>query len=273
MFSLYMLSGAISLGLIVHCIKTGRNTIWVYVLVVLMTVVPFVGPAVYVAAEILPGLLGVVQHEQDRALDRSQEPWQARISEPILVGDEDQLVIGRHAMLLREEGAAGPTLDRELVQLEIPEGADHCIHLPREQRRREREIHIDQLDIRQGEASLLQHASEHGILETADREADLAPLQVRERLHRPGGEDHDAVERRRHQSADPHQRQPLRGLEMQLRLVGDREVRLPRGDQLRRIVGIGRGDQLHLQSGIREEAALLRDHQRTVVGVHEPVEQ
>ena len=58
MFSLYMISGAISLGLIVHCIKTGRNTIWVYVLVVLMTVVPFVGPAVYVAAEIIPGLLG-----------------------------------------------------------------------------------------------------------------------------------------------------------------------------------------------------------------------
>jgi hypothetical protein len=58
MFFLYLLSGAISLGLIVHCIKTGRNTIWVYVLVVLMTVVPFVGPAVYVAAEILPGLLG-----------------------------------------------------------------------------------------------------------------------------------------------------------------------------------------------------------------------
>jgi len=58
MFFLYLISGAISLGLIVHCIKTGRNTIWVYVLVVLMTVVPFVGPAVYVAAEILPGLLG-----------------------------------------------------------------------------------------------------------------------------------------------------------------------------------------------------------------------
>jgi hypothetical protein len=58
MFSLYMISGAISLGLIVHCIKTGRNTIWVYVLVVLMTVVPFIGPAVYVGAEIIPGLLG-----------------------------------------------------------------------------------------------------------------------------------------------------------------------------------------------------------------------
>ena len=58
MFSIYLISGAISLGLIVHCIKTGRNTIWVYVLVVLMTVVPFVGPAVYLGAEILPELLG-----------------------------------------------------------------------------------------------------------------------------------------------------------------------------------------------------------------------
>lgn len=53
-----ILSIAIQVLLVVHCIKTGRNTIWVYVLVVLMTVVPFVGPAVYVAAEILPGLLG-----------------------------------------------------------------------------------------------------------------------------------------------------------------------------------------------------------------------
>jgi len=58
MFFLYLLSGALSLGLIVHCIKTGRNTIWVYVLVVLMTIVPFLGPAIYVAAEILPDLLG-----------------------------------------------------------------------------------------------------------------------------------------------------------------------------------------------------------------------
>ncbi len=57
MFALYVISGLISLGLVVHCIKTGRNTIWVYVLVVLLTIVPFVGPAVYIAAEILPELL------------------------------------------------------------------------------------------------------------------------------------------------------------------------------------------------------------------------
>ena len=41
---IYIVSGLISLGFIVHCIKTGRNTIWVYVLVVLITF-PFVGSA------------------------------------------------------------------------------------------------------------------------------------------------------------------------------------------------------------------------------------
>jgi hypothetical protein len=58
MFSIYILSGLLSLGLVVHCIKTGRNTIWVFVLVVMMTVVPFVGPAVYIAAELVPEWLG-----------------------------------------------------------------------------------------------------------------------------------------------------------------------------------------------------------------------
>lgn len=58
MFLLYLISGALSLGLVVHCIKTGRNTIWVYVLVIMMTVVPFVGPLVYIAAELVPEWLG-----------------------------------------------------------------------------------------------------------------------------------------------------------------------------------------------------------------------
>ena len=53
---IYIVSGLLSLGFIVHCIKTGGNTIWVYVLVVLITF-PFVGSAIYFGAEILPGLL------------------------------------------------------------------------------------------------------------------------------------------------------------------------------------------------------------------------
>ena len=58
MFPLDIISGLLSLGLVVHCIKTGRNTIWVYVLVVLMTMLPFLGPAVYIAAELAPEWLG-----------------------------------------------------------------------------------------------------------------------------------------------------------------------------------------------------------------------
>jgi hypothetical protein len=53
---IYIVSGLISLGFVIHCIKTGRNTIWVYVLVVLITF-PFVGSLVYFGAEILPELL------------------------------------------------------------------------------------------------------------------------------------------------------------------------------------------------------------------------
>jgi hypothetical protein len=55
-WALYIVSGLLSLGFIVHCIKTGRNTIWVYVLVVLITF-PFIGSLVYFGAEILPELL------------------------------------------------------------------------------------------------------------------------------------------------------------------------------------------------------------------------
>jgi hypothetical protein len=56
MFIIQILSGLLSLGLVVHCIKTHRNTIWVYVLIVLITF-PGVGPAIYLGAEVLPGLL------------------------------------------------------------------------------------------------------------------------------------------------------------------------------------------------------------------------
>jgi hypothetical protein len=57
MFPIYIVSGLISLGLVIHCIKTGRNTIWVYVLIMLMMSLPFVGALIYTGVEILPELL------------------------------------------------------------------------------------------------------------------------------------------------------------------------------------------------------------------------
>jgi len=56
MFPIYIVSGLLSLAMVVHCIKTGRNTIWVYVLIMLMLSIPFVGALLYAGVEILPEL-------------------------------------------------------------------------------------------------------------------------------------------------------------------------------------------------------------------------
>jgi hypothetical protein len=50
--SLYILSILIQIGLVVHVIKTGRNTIWIWVLVLL----PGIGALAYLAVEVLPDL-------------------------------------------------------------------------------------------------------------------------------------------------------------------------------------------------------------------------
>jgi len=47
-----IVSIALQAALVIHCIKTGRNTIWIYVIVFL----PLAGPIAYVAVELLPDL-------------------------------------------------------------------------------------------------------------------------------------------------------------------------------------------------------------------------
>lgn len=54
--AIYIISGLLSLGLAVHCIKTGRGFLWVYVLLA-TSWLPFVGAAVYIGVELLPELL------------------------------------------------------------------------------------------------------------------------------------------------------------------------------------------------------------------------
>ncbi len=51
--SIYIISLVFQALLIVHCIKTGRNQIWIWVLALL----PIVGVIAYVAAELIPDLL------------------------------------------------------------------------------------------------------------------------------------------------------------------------------------------------------------------------
>src|SRR5215469_7424597 len=49
---IYLISILIQVSLIVHCIKTGRNFLWIWVLLLL----PGIGPLAYVAVEIIPDL-------------------------------------------------------------------------------------------------------------------------------------------------------------------------------------------------------------------------
>jgi len=60
---------------------------------------------------------------------------------------------------------------------------------------------------------------------------------------------------------------------VELRLIGNGDVGLAGGDQLGRIVGVGRGDQLDIEAGIGEIAKTLRHIERRVIGIGEPVEQ
>jgi len=54
LFLISILSIAIQAALIVHVIKTGRNLLWIWAIALL----PPIGPIVYIAVEILPGLFG-----------------------------------------------------------------------------------------------------------------------------------------------------------------------------------------------------------------------
>jgi hypothetical protein len=51
---IYIISSLVTLGLIIHCLKTNRGTTWIFVLIVL----PFVGAIAYVVVELMPDLLG-----------------------------------------------------------------------------------------------------------------------------------------------------------------------------------------------------------------------
>ena len=189
------------------------------------------------------------------------------------MGHDDQLVIGRHALFLQIEGAARMADDVHLVQLEIAEGADHSIDLPGNQGRRERPVDVHLLDIVHREPVRLEHAFEQGVFQPRHGKADPLALEVGNRADRAVLQHHNGVERRRDQGGDARQRQAGGRLHVQLRLVGDREVRLSGSDQLGRVVGVRRRHELDRQPRIGKVAALLGDIERSVVGVYEPVEQ
>jgi hypothetical protein len=66
-----LLSIVVMILLIIHCIKTGRNTIWIYVLVFL----PFAGAVAYIAVEVLPDLFrSRTARRAHRGMKRALDP-------------------------------------------------------------------------------------------------------------------------------------------------------------------------------------------------------
>ncbi|MGC8517329.1 MAG: tetratricopeptide repeat protein [Steroidobacteraceae bacterium] len=63
---------ALSIALIIHCIKTGRNWIWVWVMLFL----PLLGALAYAAVELLPELFGSrTAQRTGRGLKRAMDPY------------------------------------------------------------------------------------------------------------------------------------------------------------------------------------------------------
>ena len=102
---LFIASLLVQVLLIVHCIKTGRNTIWIWVLLFL----PLAGALAYVAVEILPELFrSRTTRRAVRGMSRALDPGQElrRLEDAMRVGSDvatrqryaDELVRqGRHA--------------------------------------------------------------------------------------------------------------------------------------------------------------------------------
>lgn len=71
MTPLLILSYAVQAALIVHCIKTGRNQLWIWVLILL----PGAGAIAYVAVELIPGLMrGRAAQRTARGLKKVMDP-------------------------------------------------------------------------------------------------------------------------------------------------------------------------------------------------------
>ena len=139
----------------------------------------------------------------------------------------------------------------------------HAVDLLAHQRRGQREVHVDQRDVLDGQAGGLEHGGEQRFLETGDRVTDLAALEVGDGLHRPVLQRDQSVERLGDQHADAHQRQALGDQHLQRRLVRHGVLGLAGGDQLGRRVGIGRRDQLgdlhHVGGGAADGEGSLRE--------------
>ncbi len=110
-----IISIIIQVLLVVHCIKTGRNTIWIWVIVLL----PIAGPIAYIAVELLPELFGSRTAKRTaRNVKKALDP------QADLRRYEDEARLGGNvASIQRSRGRAHPTGPARRSHRAVSQGA------------------------------------------------------------------------------------------------------------------------------------------------------
>ncbi len=205
-------------------------------------------------------------------LQGGQKFRQSRVGEAGCVGEQDQLVGGRHAVILgQEHHRLQPGLS-ELDVLISAESADHRIHLVRHQRRHQCEIHVHQRHVRKAEPGMAQHRADQRLFHAGDRIADLLALKIGQLRDAAALQRGERVQRLVDQRAGAAHGQALIDQHIKLSLVAERGIGLAGGEQARRQVRVGGRHQRHVQPGAVEGADIAGGEQRRMVRVHEPVQ-
>jgi hypothetical protein len=96
----------------------------------------------------------------------------------IAVGDNHQLVVGRHAEIFDVHHLRIFTLQLQLQRFNITIAANHRVNLAGQQGAGQLEIDVNQLDALRIDMGMLRHGRQRSLLDTADRIADFFALQI-----------------------------------------------------------------------------------------------
>ena len=123
----------------------------------------------------------------------------------VAMGDNHQLVIGRHAVIFDVHHYRRFALQLQLLCFYITVAADDRVHLARQQGAGQLEIDVNQFDTGRIDPRVLRHGRQGGLLNAADRIAHLLTLQICRSFDLLVESDH-RVQRRVNQGPDAHQR-------------------------------------------------------------------
>ena len=192
---------------------------------------------------------------------------------PRAVGDDHELVVARHAILVDREHRRCQAMRPGLNALDVLEATCDRIDPAREQRGQQIEAHRDQVHRVGGDTGRLQHRIDIGGGRGASVHADRLAAQVVDRVNAAVGARDDRVQRRGYERGHRSHRDLLLSGVEHLRFVRDAEVGAVGADELDRIRHVGGCQRGDVEAGPGEEALVDAGVDADVVGVRVPVER